>query len=99
MAKSDRKKELVLRAKVQQTAIDLAKLVKELREIDLVPMSYIMSKVPGETIIEKMEKVGVSRQTYYFWMQGRSRPSLRQAERLAELTGIPVGDIRISELA
>ena len=97
MTKGNRIKELALRAKLEATAIELANIVKELRRVDLVPMSYVMSKVPGETIIEKMEKIGVSRQTYYFWMRGRSRPSPRQAERLAELTGIPIGDIRLLE--
>jgi transcriptional regulator with XRE-family HTH domain len=57
-------------------------------------LTYVLSKVPGNPITEKAETIGVSRQTYYYWTQGQSRPSLPQAERLAALTGIPVGDIR-----
>lgn len=67
--------------------------LKLLQRLEMIPMSYVLSKVPGATIVERSDAVGVSRQTYYFWLQGRSRPSLPQAERLAELTGIPVEEI------
>ena len=86
----NRTKELV---KLEQAAENILNIVRDMRRMELVPMSYVMSKVPGETIVEKMAKIGVSRQTYYYWMQGRSRPSQRQADRLAELTGIPAVDI------
>jgi DNA-binding XRE family transcriptional regulator len=91
MINGNRNKELAL---LEQAAVNILNIVKELKRADLVPMSFIMSKVPGETIAEKVANVGVSRQTYYFWVQGRSRPSRIQAERLAKLTGIPVSDIR-----
>lgn len=94
MINGNRNRELDLLA---QAAENIVKIVKDLKRMELVPMSYVMSKVPGETIVEKAANVGVSRQTYYYWVQGRSRPSLPQAERLAELTGIPIGDIRTNE--
>lgn len=75
---------------LEEAAGTIMNIIKKLRRMELVPMSYILSKVPGDTIREKVENVGVSRQTYYYWIQGRSRPSLPQAERLAELTGIPI---------
>ena len=90
MVKS-RSKELVL---LEQAAVHIMDTVKALRLLELVPMDYVMSKVPGETVAEKVEKVGVSRQTYYYWLQGRSRPSLRQAQRLTKLTSIPTTSIR-----
>ena len=94
MVNDSKFKELALRARLEASAADILSIVKELRQMSLVPMTYIMSRVPGETMVEKVENVGVSRQTYYYLVQGRSRPSLPQAERLSELTGIPLADIR-----
>jgi DNA-binding XRE family transcriptional regulator len=81
-----------------QAAKTIDKAVKLLQRMESIPMSYVLSKVPGATIVDRSEALGVSRQTYYFWMQGRSRPSLPQAERLAELTGITVEDIMSAEM-
>ena len=78
---------------MEQALDQIKEMVQSLRGMELVPMSYILNKVPGETIMEKAEAVGVSRQTYYYWIHGRSRPSPQQAERLAELTGVPMADI------
>jgi DNA-binding XRE family transcriptional regulator len=82
---------------LEQAAEKIQNIVKSLRRMDLVPMSYILARVPGETVVEKSAAIGVSRQTYYYWLHGRSRPSQPQAEKLAELTGIPVGDIMTVE--
>lgn len=90
MLNANRNKELQL---LEQAALNIVNIVKTLRRMERVPMSYILSKVPGETIVERAAAVGVSRQAYYHWIHGRSRPSIQQAEKLAELTGIPLGDI------
>jgi DNA-binding XRE family transcriptional regulator len=81
-------------ALLEQAAVNIMEIVKNIRQLELLPMSEIMAKVPGATVVEKAAEIGVSRQTCYYWLQGRSRPSLEQAERIAELTGISVHDIR-----
>lgn len=58
------------------------------------PMSMVLDKVPGETVTEKAEKIGITRQAYYGWLKGEYRPNGKQAKRLANLTGISVEDIR-----
>ena len=94
MLSGNRNKELAL---LEQAALNIVNIVKTLRRMERVPMSYILSRVPGKTIVERAETVGVSRQAFYHWLHGRSRPSLQQAEKLAELTGIPLGDITAIE--
>lgn len=90
MATTNRDRELI---KLEQAVVNVMERVKNLRRMQRIPMSYILSKVPGDTIAERAENVGVTRQAYYYWIHGRSLPSEQQAERLAELTGIPIGDI------
>lgn len=80
-------------AQLEQSIVNIMEIVKKLKRMQRIPMSYILSKVPGNTIVERAENVGVTRQAYYHWIHGRSLPSLEQAERIAELTGIPIGDI------
>lgn len=48
---------------------------------------------PGESHLARARKIGISRQTLYDWMSGKSRPSFRKAKRLSQLTGIPARDI------
>ena len=49
----------------------------------------ILALVPGETVAARARNIGVSRWTYYLWLDGRVRPNEERAARLAELTGIP----------
>lgn len=86
-------KELLQLEGAAETIKDVVKLLKRL---ELMPMSFILGRIPGHTITERAARVGISRQTYYYWLQGRSRPSPAQAEKLAEITGVPVADIRIT---
>lgn len=58
------------------------------------PMKDILDKVPGETLTERAEKIGVSRQTMYVWQHERFRPGLDQATIISNLTGVPVWQIR-----
>jgi len=58
------------------------------------PMSMVLEKVPGESVVEKCAKIGITRQNYYCWLKGEYRPNRRQAKRLAALTGIDVEAIR-----
>jgi DNA-binding XRE family transcriptional regulator len=79
--------------KLEEAAEIIRDAIRLLKKRELVPMTFILSKVPGDTITEKAEVCGVSRQTYYYWLQGRSRPAWDQAVRLASITGVPVADI------
>ena len=58
-----------------------------------LPMREVLNKVPGGTVIDKAKAIGISRQTYYAWARGVSRPNISQSKRLAELTGLDWQDI------
>jgi transcriptional regulator with XRE-family HTH domain len=66
-----------------------ATVAQQLRHaMRLMPMSQVLEHVRGDNIKIKCEIVGVSRNTWYGWARGEVRPTKRQAQRLAELTGI-----------
>jgi DNA-binding XRE family transcriptional regulator len=58
------------------------------------PMAEILAKVPGDTLAARARAIGVSRQTMYVWAQEKFRPSTEQATIIAELTGVPIDEIR-----
>jgi DNA-binding XRE family transcriptional regulator len=57
------------------------------------PMKEILAKIPGN-LTERAKAIGVSRQTMYVWADEKYRPTGNQAERIAELTGVPAAIIR-----
>lgn len=59
-----------------------------------LPMSVVLDRVPGGSVIAKAAACKVSRQTVYYWLNGTTRPSAKQAELLAKLTGFDAGAIR-----
>ena len=59
-----------------------------------LPMATVLDKVPGMSVVEQARLVGVSRQAWYAWKRGESRPNPQQAKRLEELTGFPADAIR-----
>lgn len=64
--------------------------VQHLRHaVNLMPMSEVLARVPGDDIIQKAERAKVSRSTWYAWKRGRVRPNQEQAQRLSQLTDIP----------
>ena len=68
--------------------------INRLRErFRLAPMTTVLEKVPGPTVVAKATSIGISRQTYYGWLKGRARPNEKQAKRLEELTGVPMKEI------
>ena len=81
---------LVDKAPLPAIATDLRAVAHKLRH----PMADILAKVPGDTLAERARKVGVSRQTMYVWAAENFRPSTEQATIIANLTGVPVDDIR-----
>lgn len=70
-----------------------AKAMKWREELRL-PMSVILDKVPGKSIQEKIDKIGVPRQTWYSWRAGDCRPNMQSAKKLARLTGYSVKEIK-----
>ena len=50
-----------------------------------LPMSDVLLKVPGESVIQRAAKIGISRQTYYAWVRGASRPNRRWSLRISDL--------------
>ena len=66
----------------------------QIRNRLLLPMSEILSKVPGRTVSEKAKAAGVTRQCFYWWMNGVTRPNGRRAKVLAKLTGYSPEEIR-----
>lgn len=63
--------------------------------LNAIPMSVILEKVrPGDPVAAKVKAIGVSRQTYYYWLQGETRPNKKQAKRLAQLTDFSFEQIR-----
>lgn len=71
---------------------------KRLRDQMRYSMADILAKVPGANITEKAAAVGISRQAYYAWLRGMSRPNLAQAKTLAKMTGLTVEQIRGREV-
>lgn len=64
----------------------------------LTPMATILAKIPWPeadmTLTARAKYLTISRQAYYEWLNERARPSLPQAEKLAQLTGLTVEEIR-----
>jgi DNA-binding XRE family transcriptional regulator len=81
---------LVDKAPLPAIASDLRAVAHKLR----YPMADILAKVPGDTLAERARKIGVSRQTMYVWAAEKFRPSTEQATIIADLTGVPIDDIR-----
>lgn len=57
------------------------------------PMKDIIAKVPGLSLTERAKKLKVSRQTLYVWQNEKFRPTLKQAKRLAKVSGVPLEHI------
>jgi transcriptional regulator with XRE-family HTH domain len=65
------------------------------RLLTAVPMQTVLDQVrPGEPVAAKAKAVGVSRQTFYYWLNGTTRPNKKQAKRLASMTGFTIDEIR-----
>jgi hypothetical protein len=67
---------------------------RELRDrLSVRPMKEILARVPGTTVTTRARVCGVSRQTFYTWMNG-ARPKKAQAAQLAKITGFTIAEIR-----
>lgn len=61
-------------------------------EIDKVSLP-VARKIAGLTQKELGTAVGVSESTVINWEKGRSEPTVNQAQKISELTGIPLDSI------
>jgi DNA-binding XRE family transcriptional regulator len=52
-----------------------------------LPIMAVLNKIPGKTHTDKAKLVGVSRQTYYAWVNGVARPNRKRAKKLSTITG------------
>jgi hypothetical protein len=67
----------------------------KMRERLKLPMSVVLSKLwPELTLIDRCRRLGISKQTYFGWMNGLYRPDTRRAKKLAKETGFSAEDIR-----
>lgn len=74
---------------------DLSGAARMLRDRLQLSMDEVLAKVPGPTsAVHRCKTIGISRQTYYNWLKGYVRPNVKQAKKLAELTGLSQDLIR-----
>lgn len=92
--RSDAKKLAKEFIQLEDAADSRRAVIKLLHRLELMSMASILDRLPGDNVTEKARLLGVSRQTYYYWLQGRSRPSFETAMRLSALTGIPLKRIK-----
>lgn len=68
---------------------------RKMRERLRLPMSVVLEKLyPELSVVEKSERLGVTRQAYYGWINGISRPNAKLSKKMAALTGYSAEDIR-----
>lgn len=72
----------------------IARQQKRVDLITVLPMRVILDKLPVSTPSARARLLGITRQAYYDWLNDKWRPNLRQAAKLAELTGVSVKEIR-----
>jgi len=75
---------------------DLSRMAKQLRRL-LEPgptMDEILATVAANDVKARAKLIGISRQAYYNLQAGKAKPTLATAQRLSELTGVPVEVIR-----
>jgi DNA-binding XRE family transcriptional regulator len=92
----------------EKTAIELSDLLVKMTEDEPEPISRAAKKLREKlgmrsmrVVLDMLEgsatarakQIGVSRQSYYAWINGRQRPNLKQAKKLEKLTGVPANEI------
>lgn len=65
-----------------------------IKRLNAVPMTQVIEKIPGASIVAKARACGVSRQAIYYWLNGETRPNEKQAKTLQRLTGFAADEIR-----
>lgn len=92
------KKAKQIQREVQKSSDALIAALR-LRDQLQLPMVYILQHIPGENVTQQCKFLNISRQTWYSWLRGATRPTEAQAKRLAAITGFHVSQIRCSATA
>lgn len=67
----------------------------KMRERLRMPMSVVLEKLwPELPVTEKVQKLGITRQAYYGWLNGQFRPDKKMSRVLAKHTGFSAEEIR-----
>ena len=67
----------------------------KMRERLKLPMSVVLEKVwPELSVFERVNKLGISKQAWYGWLNGLYRPNGKLSKRLANLTGFDADEIQ-----
>jgi hypothetical protein len=67
----------------------------KMRERLKLPMTVVLGKLwPELSLIDRCRRLGITKQTYFGWLNGLYRPTARLAKRLAKETGFSVEGIR-----
>lgn len=94
-AQMDRALKLVARlAKLGAYDEGVLARTREIGQRIKLPMTEVLDRVEGATIAQKCARIGVTRQSFYLWTRGMSRPGAKQAKRLAHLTGYDADEIQ-----
>jgi hypothetical protein len=93
-SREDRALQLVEKLLALTDDEDLKERVRQIRDRIALPMAAVLRKVPGSSVVEKCEHIGVSRQSYYAWLYKRARPNPTQAVTLSQITGYDPAAIR-----
>lgn len=95
---AERQKEalkLIERVIVLDPDVGTTQYALKMRERLKLPMSVVLAKFyPDLSVMEKVEKLGVTRQAYYGWLNGVSRPNAKISKKLAAVTGFDAAAIR-----
>jgi transcriptional regulator with XRE-family HTH domain len=97
MRYSENERALRLVERLMKVGGPLGRRAEKMRNrLAATPMAVILAEVPpaGGSVIEKAKKLGVSRQTYYYWLDGTTRPNIIMARKIHRLTGIEIDKIR-----
>lgn len=71
----------------------------KIRERIKLPMQVVLDNAwPGDSIADKVRRLGITRQTYYGWVEGMFRPDATMARKLARATGFDEVAIRGQKL-
>jgi hypothetical protein len=95
--RSERAERLVKRlASLKNGHVALKAMERLEARLELKPMALILAKLQpkADSTAGRARLCGVTRQAYYDWLNEKTRPNKVQAERLAELTGFTVTEIR-----
>ena len=73
---------------------DDARVARELHVRMQLPMTAVVERIPGNSVTEKAERAGTTRQAIWRWLATGARPRGPMAKKLARITRYDVREIR-----